>query len=713
MNEISRYVAVTLVFLVGTPAIAATDDFDLLNHDVSIVLTPTRLRQSLADVPGSVTVLSADMLQKFGARSVPEALRLVPGMAVTQISGSNYRINYHGTNITAPRRMNVLIDGVSVYRSAFARVDWTALPIAMEDIQRIEVTRGPNSASYGPNSMLAIVNIVSKHPQEVEGTTLRATGGSRSTAHGLVRYAGHAGDATSYRVTLERQQDRGFDSVLSLLLGQTTPNPDHDSSRIDRLNFRSVTDIADNETLDLQLALLNGKQDVQVADNFQSSYPDEHLREYDVNATWRRGFSANHELKVQTYFTENENKKNWSVCIPTLAYLPEMGALWRANPSYVNAIIAGRTPTGGTPTDNALAIAALGAIRSLGVRATMPTCGNANQDYRERRTDIEVQDTFVFSDALRVVSGTGWRRDMATSQTYLGGSVSNETWRVFANVEYKPVISVNINVGGYFETDELTGSSFSPRIALNKHFDGNNTVRLVVSRANRMPNIIEKRANWTYLTTNLTPPLNGETQAYFAQSARAPGDLQEEKIVSTEIGYLGNFPRYGLVVDAKLFDDRLSKLASERLSLNSFAPSNQNSVELRGLEFQVDYTPTERWMIHAGYSHLDNDASSAKEQSQYSKNSGSLALSHFLLNGWRSSLALYKYQAAPLGQSSYGKQDLALSKTYRLGKDRGITTEIITTHLDQRAVQYMFDIGKSAKNSYASMQYYLTLKLTY
>jgi outer membrane cobalamin receptor len=82
---------------------------------------------------------------------------------------SDYRVNYHGTNVLVPRRMNVLIDGVSVYQPLFARVDWTSLPIVIDDIDRIEVTRGSNSAAYGPNSLLAIINIISRHPRDVSG----------------------------------------------------------------------------------------------------------------------------------------------------------------------------------------------------------------------------------------------------------------------------------------------------------------------------------------------------------------------------------------------------------------------------------------------------------------------------------------------------------------------------------------------------------------
>ena len=80
------------------PTLLAAKDPEILGADLSVVLTPSRLRQSLADTPASVTVITSDMLQRYGIASIPEALRLVPGMAVTLTTGNDYRINYHGTN---------------------------------------------------------------------------------------------------------------------------------------------------------------------------------------------------------------------------------------------------------------------------------------------------------------------------------------------------------------------------------------------------------------------------------------------------------------------------------------------------------------------------------------------------------------------------------------------------------------------------------------
>ena len=393
---------------------------------------------------------------------------------------------------------------------------------------------------------------------------------------------------------------------------------------------------------------------------------------------------------------------------------PQMGALWNADPAYVNDILAGVQPSGGTATDNALAAAAIRSIMSLGAAATSPTCGVANQNYREQRADIEVQDTYVFSSALRMVSGAGFRRDIATSQTYLGGTVGNTTWRAFANLEYKPVPTVNINAGGYYERDQLTGSSFSPRIALNKHLDDNNTIRFVVSEADRMPDIIEQRADWSYLVTNLNPSFYGANSATFAQSAVAPGNLSAERILSREIGYTGNFSQLGLMIDAKIFNDYLSDLISERLILNNYTPTNSNDAHLRGAEFQADYIPAQSWTMHLGYSYLINDASTVLEQTMYSRNSGSVAVAHAFDSGWNAAVGLYEYQAAPLGQSEYGKQDLTVSKTYRISQNSSVTPTFTITHLDHRATQYMYDIGLLTENSYASpWQYYLTTKITF
>lgn len=709
-----------LLFIGVLPPLFAYDDSitDIsYNDDLSIVLTPARLKQAIADVPASVTVISAEMISNFGIRSIPEALRLVPGMAVFQVSGGDYRISYHGTTINTPRRMNVLIDGVSAYRASFALVDWNNLPIAMEDIQRIEVTRSPDSVAYGPNSMLATINIISTHPDEAQGAMISGTGGTRATGNGTARFGGKIGEATSYRVTVDHQQNLGFDSTT---LGTSTTS--HDASHNNKINFRSITDISQQQSLDVQIALLKGSQQVKRTAGDQAGIvnqitsPDYQETEYDINTIWKNNLTDNHNIQIQFAFSTHDKTQNWSACVPELALLPQLRTLWTANPSYVAQIFAGKIPSGGSNQDNVLAQSALNAIAGLGSDAFKTTCGDTNENFKEKRIDLEFQDTFVANSQLRFVSGVGLRRDLANSQTFSNGSVGNNTGRIFANAEYKPLSNININLGGFFEHDQMTGSSFSPRLGINAHLDSNSTFRFIVSKANRMPGMFEQRAKWAYLLTNLTNPVNGLSQGIFAQTASSPGNLQAEQIISHEIGWNGNYPDIGLVVDTKLFSDNLSNLISGQLQLNDFSPTNNGYVKLQGIETQIDYSPTADWMIRLGYSYLRNDASMAMEKSLYSRNSGSVAISHILKNGWHIGLAMYANQAAPqgLGQSAFSKQDLVIFKNYRWDKRTIITPTFTATHLSDPTATFIYNVGKSSKSSLSnSMQYYFSIKATY
>jgi iron complex outermembrane recepter protein len=165
--------------------------------DLPKVLTVSRLSQSIADAPSAVTVIDRATIRATGAVDIPELFRLVPGMYVGTNAGyvynTNHAVSYHGMNTAYPGNMQVLINGRSVYTPLFGGVKWSELPIAMMDIERIEITRGPNAASYGANAFAATVNILTSTPSETPANTVLAThGNGRNEA--FYRYAGKAGD---------------------------------------------------------------------------------------------------------------------------------------------------------------------------------------------------------------------------------------------------------------------------------------------------------------------------------------------------------------------------------------------------------------------------------------------------------------------------------------------------------------------------------------
>jgi iron complex outermembrane receptor protein len=645
-----------------------------------VVITPTRLRQSLADVPASVTVIDAETLRRFGVRSVPDALRLVPGMAVTRAMGPDYRVGYHGTNILTPRRMNVLVDGISVYSPAFAEVLWTQLPVAIDDIDRIEVTRGPASAAYGPNSMLAVVNVLTKHPKDVERGFGRLTVGSQSAVDATARAAFSAG-STTVSVTANRTQDSGYDFV-------SKDDRGHDSTRMNRLAVRSQTDLSDMASLELQAAVVKGKTEVPFIDDFQLTYPDRHVEDIYFGGTLVGQLSPAHELRLRLNHMRQRTRQSWRTCLPTIAVMPEMFDMWRANPAYANTLIAGQIPSGGTPADDALAAAVIQAVQRLGPRFLLPTCVTPNQDLAQSRTAIELQDTHVFSERLRTVAGVGARQQRGESQTFWGGEVSRDLYFLFGNVEARPVDWLTLNAGGYFEHDSMSESTFSPRTAANFRLSPSQTLRFVLSRGTRSPDIQEQRANWSYTFTDISPPLEGSTTARFFQSALGPGNLDSERITSKEIGYLLNMQRYGLLFDLRLFHDKLSKLISERTNLSGFAATNNGAVTLEGAEIQASLQLSPRQYAFVNYAYLGNrDVLGPLEGSHYSRHSGSVGVSRAFGPGWEGSIAYYGASGDGLFESSYGRLDLLASKTGNAG-DLRWTTSFALRRLDNPEVMY-------------------------
>lgn len=661
--------------------------------DALSVITPTRLRQSLADVPASVTVLTSAMLERYGITSVVDALRLVPGMQITQPSGTDVRVNYHGTNGLVPRRMNVLVDGMSVYRPAFSRVYWKQLPVAMEDIDRIEVTRGPNSATYGPNSMLAIVNIITKHPKDVARGLVSAAIGSNGMHNVTGRFSATVAD-TALRLTVNQDRDEGYDFLSRIGQG-------HDTTKMSRLNVRTATQLSPDARVEFHGAYVNGVSEVPFADAYQATFPDQKVRDHSLGTVFTLDSAPTHELKVSVNHSKASIRQRWVTCPPAATLLPELFTLWRANPGYVNMILAGQAPSGGTATDDMLAGAALAAIAGLGAGALSPICGTANQDESETRTDIEVQSTLVVNPQVRTVAGLGVRHQRGVSQTFLNGSASNVLYRAFANVEYRPRPWLNVNVGGYAEHDRLNhGSTFSPRAALNIHLSDRQTVRLVASSGTRTPDIQEQRTNWSYAFNDLNPALNGSTSGRFYQSAISPGNLRNEKIVSREIGYLLNANTLGLLLDVRVFDDELTDLVSEKLQVASFSPTNSGRVDLRGVEVQAHMDFSTDWNAFLSYAYLESrNASSVLEQTQYARHSAGLGVSHAFGHGWRASLSYYGASGDGAGETPYGRTDLVVSRAF-LHAGRRCTASLGLSRLDNKSASYFRDVGSAPESLY-------------
>ncbi len=214
-RNMSRAVLVvtTLIMTVSVPPARAAEPPVLSEEEflaeLPVVLTASRLAQPQAEAPASVSVIDRQMIEASGARNLSEVLRLVPGFQVEFESGHRHVVGYHGLADEFSRRLQVLIDGRSVYLPSFGGVSWSDLPVSLDDIERIEVIRGPNAVTYGANSFLAIINITTRHSAAERGSFVRATVGSNDIRDGVLRVAGGESDV-SYRLTMGYQQDNGY-----------------------------------------------------------------------------------------------------------------------------------------------------------------------------------------------------------------------------------------------------------------------------------------------------------------------------------------------------------------------------------------------------------------------------------------------------------------------------------------------------------------------
>jgi iron complex outermembrane receptor protein len=155
----------------------------------------SRYEQPISRAPSDVYVITDEDIKNSGATDIPTLLRRVPGMEVMQTNAADFNVSVRGNNQLAANKLLVLVDGRSIYVDQSGVVFWKLLPVTLTEIKRIEVLKGPASAVYGFNAFDGVVNIITKSPEEMRGTTLQVAGGEVGT---LLTNAVHAGTSGNW-----------------------------------------------------------------------------------------------------------------------------------------------------------------------------------------------------------------------------------------------------------------------------------------------------------------------------------------------------------------------------------------------------------------------------------------------------------------------------------------------------------------------------------
>ena len=163
------------------------------------ITSASRKEQRVEDTPAAVFVLTQDDIRRSGVRTLPELFRLVPGVQVGQINSSNWAVSIRGFNDQFSNKLLVLIDGRSIYTRVYSGVFWEAEDLVLDDIERIEVIRGPGAAVWGANAVNGVINIVTKPAKDSQGALVRLSAGGFDRAQATARYGGSFGSA-AYRV---------------------------------------------------------------------------------------------------------------------------------------------------------------------------------------------------------------------------------------------------------------------------------------------------------------------------------------------------------------------------------------------------------------------------------------------------------------------------------------------------------------------------------
>ena len=172
---------------------------ELISLDVPDVTSVSRKKQRLMDSAAAVYVITSEDLQRSGVTSIPEALRMVPGMQVARLNGNTWSISTRGFNYIFANKLLVLMDGRTVYSPLFSGVNWDVQDTMLEDIDRIEVIRGPGAALWGANAVNGVINIITKHAADTQGGLLSTGFGSEEKAFSAYRYGGEISEDAYYR----------------------------------------------------------------------------------------------------------------------------------------------------------------------------------------------------------------------------------------------------------------------------------------------------------------------------------------------------------------------------------------------------------------------------------------------------------------------------------------------------------------------------------
>lgn len=446
----------------------AVSEDDFLS-DMPVVLSVSRLPQPLDETPGAVSILDRDTIRRSGARDVADLLRLVPGFRISNSFESVApQVSYHGIFGRYSNRIEVLVDGRSVYSPYFIGSIGAGLQtVALEDIERIEVLRGSNSAAYGARAFLGVINIVTRHSADTLGAQGALSVGENSIRDAQARL-GLGSEQGTFRLSADRRSDDGLSGANS-------------RNAVERVNLRADLNPAPGHELQLRLGALDIAANRGLPTNPGDPYRPFGFSTAYAQADYRLSLSGSADLALKL----SHNREHYD---DTFAY----------------------------------------SLLPLGIDDVYW----ASASGRARSDAVSAQITQRHSATLRTVWGAEYRTERVVSAPlyFTDAPFDTDFFRLFGNVEWRLAPDWLLNAGALAEKNSVTGNTVSPRVMLNWHVAPGHTLRAGVSRAFRPPSTYEKFADVRFVYQGYTFGTNAQASGRVQDetiSAREIGYLGE------------------------------------------------------------------------------------------------------------------------------------------------------------------------------------------
>lgn len=642
--------------------------------DIPQVFSATRQTQKLTEAPSSITLLSQKDIRAMGALKITDVLRMVPGMQSYNVTANRSAATYHGMSDDHPGRMEVMINGHSVYLPLLSTVAWETIGITVQDIDYIEVVRGSNAPTYGSNAFLGAINIVTKSPIADQNNQISTTQGAMNTQKYHFSHS-ETSDSVAYRLSTHFEENDGYNIYNDDYLNRV-------------VNLSGTYTPSFSDTVEFNLGFSNGFIYLGQGDNINNNFsPRKHNSNFQ-HIRWNHILDAENELGIR--FTHNYLDLNEE-------FTSSGDAL----------IFYQQIPTNLYPFADAIADGfGLASIQPLG-----------SEHGTMHLYDLELEHRYNPNSNISTIWGLGYRSESAKSDTLLvnQGTVTEDKWRLFGNVQWKPLQELALNAGGMFESTSIAAAHFSPRLAANYSLTPSSTIRISATKAYRTPSLLEKNG--------LSALLNN-SGGYFDIISIPNPDLEPEKLTSYELGYFHQWKETGSFLDIRVFTEKIDN-ALTSYYLNASGGDDvddgyrtvKNTMNWKnlGAEFQFKLQPHPNFSVLTNYSYINTKGERDRGDGRGIDSLDDRTPMHTaaLLAEWKAtntlSISAAQYYMSKVNwlegshREQYRRTDLILSDSFRL-KNTVLSTRIIVQNLFDDPYEDFYEFNIFDRRAYIQLQ---------